>query len=448
MQAKGAVKKRLRIQRCRKLLGFLPAAGLILFGTVGLLLLAPHTDSGMHMRELIFHIVFFAALLGGLVLAGYLLYRWFRYGTALEASVRDQAQGTPLRTLLEEIEQDVAQSPHRFGRVVIGSVWALGDEAMRLEELCGAFAVVIPPDESCLCLVDTLDCVELTPTPLNKAREAVAYLETVCPTIETGDTDAFSAFMTLDGAQRYRRRPRAGVGAWSKRRLSFWGLDGVPTSLFDEAAVTQAVEGLEPKQTVGFTLMEPRFLESEVVGGLFVERDEAGAFMLAATCETGGKLIRRISPTQKEAAHAALQALLLEGSLPNVQAWKRDDMQTKDQKRSLCLSVEGDGYGYIVWEDVLAVIRGFFAGKYKRFSLNCTTGGAGGLFVQRDREGNCCCFAAIPRNRELQWMQTVTTREDQIVFWFSNYFMSGAFPYSNDWSDVTDRFEKGIPFSA
>lgn len=85
---------------------------------------------------------------GGVLVAGYLAYTGLRDAfcpekSRLAQSIRDQLpypeEAPPVKELFAMVDEDLCRNGQWFGKLAVGSEWVLGDEAVMISHIRGAF---------------------------------------------------------------------------------------------------------------------------------------------------------------------------------------------------------------------------------------------------------------------------------------------------------------------
>ncbi len=230
--------------------------------------------------------------------------------------------------LFAEIDADLARHAVAFGKLRVGSVWVMGDEAMRLDRVCGIFKdkSLVPFNSSQrvyqLCLVDrdhNLQGNLMTSEPA--LDDAADYLSGRLPNAFVGDiTDLLLLPQDEQELLAYLSEvqpPTRAVAAASAPPFNFVDVDGVPTSNFTWNDVQKALYALREGESTGLEFLSPIEVPDGKAELLLCRSEERSRMTLLLLCTNldGSRHWRsRANVGQMEAA-AIMEACFLRGEL-------------------------------------------------------------------------------------------------------------------------------------
>lgn len=438
MNRESVTKQLFRKERALRLTGALRGALMFL---AGIACGVPALSGNRRFITLFAAAIFLVLSATGLFLLLYALYRLPASKSVFGRSILFQSRGgKSLSALCAEIDKDLAKAPS-FGPVTVGARWMiLGNQALRLSQICGIFTIKASREKRALCVADVDgNIVQITRMEASQAAMITAHLHRLLPRAATGDFEACQTFLDLPPEQRKKHRfiPEPDLHGWDPAtHLAFWGLDDIPTSLFTPESVAETFWAMPPGGSVGLTLIGPVEREDEAAG-LFAARDSAGVYSLEIPFMDGGLPAKAARTVEADGALEALSALLETGRLPDFSAWDRPDWR-QAQAQPLELHADGEIYRHNTGADVALVLDWLEEKNCASFALMRPDRSSGGLFVNRIPEGYRV-LAAVPDGDDVRWMETVTKRMDQIRFWVNGYYTSLAFPYLSGWEDITKK---------
>ncbi|WP_371367130.1 hypothetical protein SRRS_12150 [Sporomusa rhizae] len=231
--------------------------------------------------------------------------------------------------LFAEIDADLAQNVVAFGKLRVGSVWVMGDEAMRLDRVCGIFRETIflvgssPRSIYHLYLMDqdnNLQCNLMTYE--SDLDDAADYLSGRLPNAFVGDITDLPLLVSKNEQELLAclsevQPPTRAMAAASAQPFNFISVDGVPTSNFTWDDVQKALYALREGESAGLEFLSPIEIPEGKAKLLLCRAEERSRMKLLLLCtkQDGSQhWCARANVEHKEAA-ALLKACFSYGEL-------------------------------------------------------------------------------------------------------------------------------------